>query len=338
MARTEKDLSLRVVGWGCLGLILIVSVLPFIPGESIFSRLLVGVLIVLFGALFVTVSSRIVGLIGSSNNPISGMTIATILGTCLIFIAVGWTGQAYEPMVLVVGGMICIAAANAGATSQDLKTGFIVGATPRYQQLALFIGAIVSSIAIGLTIKLLDTPTPEMLEQGIHHAIGQTTYAAPQATLMATLIKGVLSFNLDWQYVLVGVFIAIVVELCGIKALSFAIGLYLPLATTLPIFIGGAIRGLVDWRKKKKGKEIASEEEDLSKGNLFATGLVAGGALAGVMVAILTVNGTVATWLKKIDLEPALSDLLGGALGYQLLGVVCFAILGGILYKTAKSE
>src|SRR5690606_32751338 len=208
-SRTEKDLSLKIVGFGSLGLILIVSVLPFIPGNNFISRLLVGVLIVVFGALFVTVSSRIVGLIGSSNNPISGMTIATILGTCLIFISVGWTGRSYEPMVLVAGGMICIAAANAEATSQDLKMGHDIGATPRYQQLALFIGVIVSSLAIGVTIKVLDTPTPEMVAQGIHHAIGQSTYAAPQATLMATLIKGVLSFNLDWQYVLVGVFVAV---------------------------------------------------------------------------------------------------------------------------------
>ena len=336
--RTEKDLSIKVVGFGSLALVLIVSVLPFIPGDNFFSRLLVGLLIVVFGALFVTVSSRIVGLIGSSNNPISGMTIATILGTCLIFIAVGWTGSAYEPMVLVVGGMICIAAANAGATSQDLKTGYIVGATPRYQQMALFIGAIVSSLAIGVTIKVLDTPTPEMLAQGIHHAIGQTTYAAPQATLMATLIKGVLSFNLDWQYVLVGVFIAIVVELCGIKALSFAIGLYLPLATTLPIFIGGAIRGLVDWQQKRKGEYIAPEEEDLGKGNLFATGLVAGGAIAGVIVAFLSVNGTVAKALTKINLEEALSSMLGGALGYEILGVLFFAALGLLLYRVARSE
>jgi len=336
--RTEKDLSIKVVGFGSLALVLIVSVLPFIPGDNFFSRLLVGLLIVVFGALFVTVSSRIVGLIGSSNNPISGMTIATILGTCLIFISVGWTGNAYEPMVLVVGGMICIAAANAGATSQDLKTGYIVGATPRYQQMALFIGAIVSSLAIGVTIKVLDTPTPEMLAQGIHHAIGQTTYAAPQATLMATLIKGVLSFNLDWQYVLVGVFIAIVVELCGIKALSFAIGLYLPLATTLPIFIGGAIRGLADWQQKRKGEHIAPEEEDLGKGNLFATGLVAGGAIAGVIVAFLSVNGTIAKALTKINLEEALSSMLGGALGYEILGVLFFAALGLLLYRVARSK
>lgn len=336
--RTAKDLSLKVVGFGSLGLVLIVSVLPFIPGDNFVSRILVGVLIVIFGALFVTVSSRIVGLIGSSNNPISGMTIATILGTCLIFIAVGWTGKFYEPMVLVVGGMICIAAANAGATSQDLKTGFIIGATPRYQQMALFIGVIVSSLAIGVTIKVLDTPTPEMLQQGIRHAIGQSTYAAPQATLMATLIKGVLSFNLDWQYVLVGVFVAVVVELCGIKALSFAIGLYLPLATTLPIFIGGAIRGIVDWQAKRKGEAVSEGEDDLGKGNLFATGLVAGGAIAGVIVAFLAANDTISKGLEKLSFEEGIADLMGGALGYELLGVIFFAALGALLYRVARGK
>lgn len=338
MVRTERDVNIKVVGLGSLGLVLVVSVLPFIPGDNFVSRILVGILIVVFGALFVTVSSRIVGLIGSSNNPVSGMTIATILGTCLIFIAVGWTGKFYEPMVLVVGGMICIAAANAGATSQDLKTGYLIGATPKYQQIALFIGVIVSALAIGITIKVLDTPTPEMVAQGIHHAIGQSTYAAPQATLMATLIKGVLSFNLDWQYVLVGVFIAVVVELCGIKALSFAIGLYLPLATTLPIFIGGAIRGLVDWQAKRKGEEANPEEEDLGKGNLFATGLVAGGAIAGVMVAFLAANDTIAYGLKKLSFENGITNILGGALGYEILGVIFFAALGGLLYKVARRK
>jgi uncharacterized oligopeptide transporter (OPT) family protein len=155
--RTERDLSIKVVGIGSLLLILIIALLPssLIPGQSIGGKLLLGILIIIFGAFFVTVSSRIVGLIGSSNNPISGMTIATLMGTCLIFIAVKWTGHFYEPMALVVGGMICIAAANAGATSQDLKTGYLVGATPRNQQLALFVGAIVSSFAIGATIKIL---------------------------------------------------------------------------------------------------------------------------------------------------------------------------------------
>ncbi|MEY3186540.1 MAG: hypothetical protein RL675_364, partial [Bacteroidota bacterium] len=330
--RTDRDLSVKIVLWGSLGLILLMTIMPQIPGDGVLSKLLIGVLVVLFGAFFVTVSSRIVGLIGSSNNPISGMTIATIMGTCLVFIAVGWTGKLYEPMALVVGGMICIAAANAGATSQDLKTGYILGATPRAQQISLFIGAIVSSIAIGFTIKVLDTPTQEMISSGINHAIGTDKYAAPQATLMATLIKGILSFNLDWQFVLVGVAIAVVMELCGIKALSFAIGIYLPLSTTLPIFIGGAIRGIID--NKHKSKE-ANEEEDLRKGNLFATGLVAGGAIAGVIVAFLSANETIAAKLNLLNMEHAITTTLGEQ-GYYLLGTLLFFVMAFILYRIAS--
>ena len=330
--RTERDLNIKIVGFGSLALVVLMAILPQVPGDNIGSKLLLGLLVVIFGAFFVTVSSRIVGLIGSSNNPISGMTIATLMGTCLIFIAVGWTGKVFEPMALVVGSMICIAAANAGATSQDLKTGYIVGATPKYQQIALFVGAVVSSIAIGATIKVLDTPTAEMMAQGITHAIGTDAYPAPQGTLMATLIKGILSFNLDWQFVLVGVFIAITMELCGIKSLSFAVGLYLPLSTTLPIFIGGAIRGIVDMKKKKSGEVLTAEEEDLGKGNLFATGLVAGGALAGVLVAILSVNGTVAKWLGNINAEHGLVGWLGEN-GYFLLGALFFAVMGFTLYR-----
>jgi OPT family oligopeptide transporter len=336
VSRTERDLSIKIVGFGSLALILLMTVLPQVPGDTIIGKLLLGVLVVIFGAFFVTVSSRIVGLIGSSNNPISGMTIATIMGTCLVFIAVGWTGKVYEPMALVVGGMICIAAANAGATSQDLKTGYLVGATPRNQQLALFIGAIVSSLAIGITVKVLDTPTPEMVSQGIMHAIGTEKYSAPQATLMATLIKGILSFNLDWQFVIVGVFIAIVMELCGIKALSFAIGIYLPLATTLPIFIGGMIRAFVDKKHKKVGAAV-EEEEDLRKGNLFATGLVAGGALAGVIVAFLSVNDGISSALGNINMEHALTAGLGTN-GYFLLGTLAFLGMGFMLYRIGTSK
>ncbi len=333
--RTEQDLSIKIVGIGSLVLILLMTVLPNVPGDTVFSKLLLGVLVIIFGAFFVTVSSRIVGLIGSSNNPISGMTIATLMGTCLIFIAVGWTGHFYEPMALVVGGMICIAAANAGATSQDLKTGYIVGATPKYQQMALFVGAIVSSLAIGATVKILDTPTAEMAAQGIQHAIGTDRYPAPQGTLMATLIKGILSFNLDWQFVLVGVFISVVMELCGIKSLSFAVGTYLPLSTTLPIFIGGALRGVAEWRAKRKGIEVAPEEEDLGKGNLFATGLVAGGALFGVIVAVLTVffEGG----MQSINLEEGLTNSLGET-GYKLLGVAFFAFMAYVLYRVATAR
>jgi OPT family oligopeptide transporter len=333
--RTEQDLNIKVVLFGSIALIVLMALLPQIPGDSIWNKLLIGLLVVIFGAFFVTVSSRIVGLIGSSNNPISGMTIATLMGTCLVFIAVGWTGKFYEPMALVVGGMICIAAANAGATSQDLKSGYIVGATPKYQQMALFIGAIVSSIFIGLTVKILDTPTAEMLKQGITHAIGSDKYPAPQGTLMATLIKGILSFNLDWQFVLVGVFLSVTMELCGVNSLSFAVGAYLPLSTTLPIFAGGLVKKVVEIRKEKKGE--AKEDEELGNGSLYATGLVAGGALAGVLVAILSVNDNVANALQKVNAEHRLTSIFG-ANGFQLLGFGFFVLMGVILYRIAMKK
>ena len=333
--RTERDLSFKVVIIGSIGLILLVAFLPssIIPGDSIFQKLLIGILIVVFGFFFVTVSSRIVGLVGTSNNPISGMTIATLMGTCLIFTSIGWSGKFYEPLALVVGGMICIAAANAGGTSQDLKTGYIVGATPRYQQLSLFIGAIVSSVAIGVVVSILDTPTPAMISQGLTHAIGSDRYPAPQATLMATLAKGILSFNLDWQFVIVGVFIAITLELCGIKALAFAIGLYLPLSTTLPIFAGGAIKGYIDWRAERKNERI--EDDELGRGSLFATGLIAGGALTGVIVAILAVF--LPDMMESVNLEHYIAGSLGTG-GYYLLGTAFFIAMMTILYRLAVKK
>lgn len=337
--RTEKDLNLKVVLFGSLALIILIAVLPIIPGNTVFNKLLIGVLIIIFGAFFVTVASRIVGLIGSSNSPVSGMTIATILATSLLFIGIGWSGKVYEPMVLVVGGIICIAAANAGGTSQDLKTGFIVGATPKYQQLALFIGVTVSAIAVGLTVKILDTPTAGMVSQGLHHAIGSDKFPAPQATLMATLIKGVQSFNLDWQFVFVGIFIAIVLELCGINSLSFAVGAYLPLSTTLPIAIGGAIKGIAERKTKKQTnqEEQLIAEDDLSRGNLFATGLVAGGAIFGVIIAILQAFPSSAAGLSKVSLANSLTKSLGDG-GYSLLAVACFALMGVLLYQTARRK
>jgi putative OPT family oligopeptide transporter len=261
------------------------------------------------------------------------MTIATLMGTCLIFTSVGWSGKLYEPLAIVVGGMICIAAANAGGTSQDLKTGFIVGATPKYQQLALFIGAIVSSIAIGVVVQILDTPTEAMKAQGILHAIGTEKYPAPQATLMATLARGILSFNLDWQFVMIGVFIAVTMELCGVKALAFAIGLYLPLSTTLPIFAGGAVKGYVDWRAERKGEK--KEDDELGRGSLFATGLIAGGALTGVIVAILSVFFS--DIMDSMNLEHSLVGVMG-ATGYMILGTVFFASMMLMLYRLATKK
>ena len=334
--RTEKDLSLKVVLFGSLGLVLLIACLSIIPGHNFFSRLLIGVLILVFGAFFVTVASRIVGLIGSSNSPVSGMTIATIMGTCLIFLAVGWGGKGYEAMALVVGGMVCIAASNAGGTSQDLKTGFLVGATPRYQQLALFIGVIVSALAVGFTIKILDIPNTALKAQGVQHAIG-ATFSAPQATLMATLIKGIQGGKLDWNFVLAGAFLALVMELCGVRALSFAIGVYLPISTTLPIYIGGVIRGFADKVKKRKGIIGKEGEEDLEKGNLFATGLVAGGALMGVIFAFLNIPDKVVDFLKKLSLEESLSKALSQN-GYYALGIVFFVVMGYVLYRVATSQ
>ncbi|MBL0744283.1 OPT family oligopeptide transporter [Chryseolinea lacunae] len=330
--RTDRDLSFKVVIIGSIALVLLTTFLPIIPIDSLLQKFLIGILVIVFGFFFVTVSSRIVGLVGTSNNPISGMTIATLMGTCLIFTSVGWSGKFYEPLALVVGGMICIAAANAGGTSQDLKTGFLIGATPKYQQLSLFIGAIVSSIAIGAVVLILDIPTEAMAAKGITHAIGSDTYPAAQATLMATLAKGILSYNLDWQFVLVGAFVSVTMELCGIKALAFAIGLYLPLSTTLPIFAGGALKGFVDWRAERKGEK--KEDDELGKGSLFATGLIAGGAITGVIAAIFAVF---VSGMDRVSLEANLVSVLGHG-GYQIMGTLFFIAMMVMLYRLATKK
>ncbi len=335
MSRTERDIPITFVAVGALAMVVIVALLPQLPG-TIGGRLLMGLLIVVFGFFFVTVSSRIVGIIGSSSNPISGMTIATLMGTCLIFVALGWTGEAYQAMALCVGGMVCIAAANAGNTSQDLKTGYIVGATPVYQQLGLMIGVLASVLAVGFTMNIIDgAQVNDALVQG--HAIGSSTYPAPQATLMATIIRGVLAQDLPWSLIFVGVFISIVVELCGIGSLSFAVGVYLPLSTTSPIFIGGLIKLLVD---KISGHE--SDESEISSGMLYATGLVAGGSLLGVVIA----------WLQGLTQDAAAQRSYAqwildavGVHGWEHLGrwsdviaAVMFGILCVFLYRAARQK
>jgi putative OPT family oligopeptide transporter len=273
ITRTERDMPMTWVFAGSLGLVLIISILPNLPTGGFPASLLVGLLILVFGFLFVAVSSRIVGLIGSSSNPISGMTIATLLGTCLIFLSLGMNGDAYQGAALCVGAIVCIAAANAGATSQDLKTGYIVGATPIRQQVGLVIGVIVSVTVIGFTII------------GLHRSgmgpIGGERLPAPQGTLMATIIKGVLAQDLPWGFIAVGAALSVVVQLCGVSGLAWAVGAYLPIKTTFPIFIGGSMRWLSD---KIRGQK---EESELSSGMLFSTGLVAGGSIAGLLVAVL---------------------------------------------------
>ncbi len=326
--RTERDLPIWMVGAGAIGLILIVAALPFIPGTGVGSKLLLGAIMVLFGFFFVTVSSRIVGIIGSSSNPISGMTIATVMATCLIFVAFGWTADAYQPMALCVGGMVCIAAANAGATSQDLKTGYIVGATPRAQQIGLLVGAVAAAFIIGITVQVLDNAHVDPATGLVVHAIGDK-FPAPQGTLMATLIKGLLAHNLDWQFVLVGVFIAVTMELCGVRSLAFAVGAYLPLSTTLPIFVGGVIRYFAERKTKALGQ---GGDEELGAGNLFSTGLVAGGALAGVIHAMFAAR--MEESLEKLSFAGKLTTALGDG-GYALLGVAAFVIMGAVLYRVA---
>src|SRR5204862_14175 len=196
-------------------------------------------------------------------------------------------------------------------------------------------GAIISSLVIGWTVKFLDTPTPELAAQGIKHAIGEK-FAAPQATLMATLIKGLLSFNLDWNFVLVGVFLAITVELCGVKSLSFAVGAYLPLSTTLPIFAGGAVKGIVEMFKRKK-HEATEGDDELGKGNLFATGLVAGGALLGVLIAFLQAGDKTAVFMNSLSIENGLTGIFGGG-GYQILGACFFLLMGVTLFRVARKK
>ena len=328
--RTERDLPITVVLIGSAVLVLVIAVLPFVPGAGFGSKLLLGLLVVVFGFFFVTVASRIVGLIGSSSNPISGMTIATLMATCLVFVGLGWTGDVYQPMALCVGAIVCIAAANAGATSQDLKTGFLVGATPRAQQIGLVIGVLASTVVVGLTVRLLDHSGGP----GVH-MIGSDKYPAPQATLMATLIKGLLAHNLDWQFVMVGVALAATVELCGVGSLSFAVGLYLPLSTTSPIFVGGVVRAFAERARRRAGVVTSHADAELGPGNLFATGLVAGGAVAGVVIALLTAFDAPARVLKKIDFEHALSGGLGEGV-FQLLGLVLFAVMTGILWRVAR--
>ena len=315
--RTERDMPISIVLVGSLLVALFLAVTPGMPMQWNF---VAAFLIVVFAFFFVTVSSRITGLIGNSSNPISGMTIATLIMTCSIFVAVGWRGDLYAPIALGVGAVVCIAAAIAGATSQDLKTGFIVGATPVRQQVGLIIGVLTASFVIGITTLALHSVM----------TIGSTALPAPQATLMATIIKGLLSQNLPWGLVLVGVFISVTLELCGIRSLSFAVGSYLPIGTTAPIFAGGLVRWFVERQTGEK------QESEISSGTLFSSGLIAGGSLAGILYAALYGFNVIRDPddAATVGLIPILHD---GTVG-MVAGGLLFAALAVVLARAGRKK
>lgn len=269
--RTEQDLSLKVVLLGIVAIALVMWLVPAIP-----LTLFGAIIVIIFGFFFATVSSRMVGLVGSSNNPVSGMTIATLLITTIILKATGNTGMAGMVAAITIGSVICIVAAIAGDTSQDLKTGYIVGATPKKQQIGEIIGVIASAIAIGAILYLLNTAW----------GYGTTELPAPQATLMKMVIEGVMGGNLPWNLVFVGVGIAIVIEILQMPVLPFAIGLYLPIHLSTPIMAGGLIRLYID---KKKYNNDKTKNNVVESGILYTSGLIAGEGLVGILLAVFAV-------------------------------------------------
>jgi putative OPT family oligopeptide transporter len=305
--RTQRDLPLKGVMIAAVALILIMwllpdRILPVGPGGAF--------AITFFSFIFVTVSSRIVGLIGGTSNPVSGMTIATLLITASLFIAFGTgSGAAAKYAVLSIGAVVCIAAAVAGDTSQDLKTGFLVGATPRLQQIGEFIGVVTSALVIAFVIYIFksDIVSGELL--------------APQANLMRTVIDGVMEGNMPWTLLIIGAFAAIVVELLGANSLAFAVGLYLPIELSTPIMLGGLIRAFTQFRFK--GKEM---EERRENGVLFGSGLIAGAALIGVLVSILV--GASNFWAPLGKFVGTDGDPMAGIPGTGIRGIT--GGLGGV--------
>lgn len=303
--RTEQDLDMRLVLGGSLVLILVIWLLPAIPVS-----LIGALLVVVFGFFFATVSSRMVGLVGSSNNPVSGMAIATLLFSTLILKVTGNTGVSGMIGAIAIGSVICIVAAMAGDTSQDLKTGYILGATPKKQQIGELLGAVVAAFTIGGVLLLLNSAW----------GFGTTELAAPQATLMKMITEGVMNGNLPWPLVLIGIFAAIVVEILGIPVLPVAIGLYLPLELSATIMIGGVIRWIVD-------KKSADKNGEASGGVLFCSGLIAGEGLVGILLAILAVVGV----SSKFDFSSSANT---GRIG----GIVLLAIMIACVFVFAMPK
>jgi uncharacterized oligopeptide transporter (OPT) family protein len=404
--RTERDMPMSFVLFGTLALVVIVwlflGLAPEARGELTlgavfnFTNLIASLLIVLFGFLFVTVSSRLTGEIGSSSNPISGMTVATLLLTCLIFLVLGWTSLSDRLIAISVAAVVCIASSNGGTTSQDLKTGYLVGATPKYQQWSILIGSITSALVIGVILVLLnqastvytkkDLPVlaesidvsqlkrqeicPEddksyyvwqavegnpqgvpqgkyfvddkgqiryLVDPGINGKVSQRDngvpvqkFKPPQARLFALITDGILRQKLPWTLVLLGVCIAVVMELCGLPSLPFAVGVYLPLSSSSPIFVGGLVRYVVDKFRKTNNNHSAEEASDMSPGVLFSTGYIAGGAIAGVIIAFFTFSDRLTTFLSSLIVVPQ----------YDSIALAAFGLLAVILayFGLRKSE
>ncbi|HLL15868.1 MAG TPA: oligopeptide transporter, OPT family, partial [Pyrinomonadaceae bacterium] len=407
--RTDQDLSMKFV---LAGIIALVAMIMIFPQLHLQGNILGALMIVGFGFLFVTVSSRLTGEIGSSSNPISGMTVATLLLTCFIFLIIGWTGPTSYVTALSIGAIVCIAASNGGTTSQDLKTGFLVGGTPWRQQIAILIGAGASALVLGPILLSLNNASTVYVQAGqlqlpadvrvdpntlteremipADQGIGDTNsyrvwhkidekgsragkylvddagtpvyfadpgingtfkaranglevdkFAAPKATLMSYIIKGILNRELPWGLVLLGVMIAVVLEMAGIPSLAFAVGVYLPLSSSSPIFIGGLVRYGVDryLRRKLAGRNMSEDElvaeGDKSPGVLLASGYIAGGAIAGIIIAFLAgvpyftgFNQRMAAWGEHNPFHAGAAS--------DALALIPFLILVGLLYAVGR--
>ncbi|HUV37856.1 MAG TPA: oligopeptide transporter, OPT family [Patescibacteria group bacterium] len=376
VSRISKDLPITFVFAGIvIAFVVIYLLLNFVihPGH-IFGNLIAAVLIIVFGFFFATVSSRLVGEIGVSSNPTSGMTIATLMATSLIFLGVGWTGGVYTAVALMVGAVVCICASNAGNVAQALKTGYLLGCTPKKQEYGYIIGAFTSIFLVGFTVILLNNaftteqvmtsrtmqvPREAVLEKTIDRegtmfdvygipgsgekflvdttdpgrvirqeaGIGSSKLPAPQARLMATVIDGVLNRRLPWVLILMGICLTVGVELCGVRALAFAVGVYLPMSTTVPIFVGGVLKWTID----KFSRRGAAAEEESGPGMLFSSGLIAGGAIGGLLYAILAGF--------EVDTILAVGPrILGGLTDQSWFGLLIFAALCALLVRTATRK
>ncbi|MFZ6802056.1 OPT family oligopeptide transporter [Undibacterium sp. Di24W] len=404
--RTEQSIAIKWVVLGALAIITVITV-----ATPLHMNLLGAILILVFGFLFATVSSQLTGQIGQSSNPISGMTVATLLFTCLIFLLMGWVGGQYYVTALSIGAIVCIASSVAGCTSQDLKTGYLVGSTPRFQQYAILIGVFCSALILGpILLKLNDASTvyvpiaqialglstdasklnetmqlqgPQATQDSAQYKVwnkndtlgapagkylvdqnGKAVYLidpgingthtkrpdgsevkkydAPKAVLISYIIKGILDGELPWALVLFGVIIALVLEMSGIPSLAFAVGVYLPLASSAPLFIGGMIRWLVDLRNNRleKNQHLNEEEKqaagDRSEGVLLSSGYIAGGALAGIVIAFCA--GIMTDFDKKIgDWAQANNPFFEG-LHADGLSLIPFILIAFILYKVGREK